>query len=73
MAELKLCPFCGGKAVFGSRECRYGYIAWIECETCENQTKAVTSRMHCNEDGFEDTVCAKRIAMKWNRRAHEAD
>lgn len=33
-AELKPCPFCGGKAIFGGMDFEEGDVERIECSDC---------------------------------------
>ena len=68
---LKACPFCGGEAWFWTKESRFGYFAWVECETCGCRTKAVSTRIQADDDGFKDSTAAKVLGASWNRRKEE--
>lgn len=73
IGELKPCPFCGGEALFWTKKCRYGYIAWIQCETCGNQTNAVSAKNQADEDDFYRSAAAKKLEAKWNRRIEKTE
>ena len=73
MAELKNCPFCNGKAWFWTKGTRYGFIAWVECETCGCKTKAVSTKLQVDDEGFEETTPATVIAASWNRRVGDGN
>ncbi len=72
MDNLKHCPFCGGNAFFWTRGTRYGYIAWVECETCGGRSKAVSTKMQVDEDGFVESTSARVLKGAWNRREGDA-
>lgn len=63
MAELKPCPFCGGKAELKKRE--YGDntgFAYVLCKDCGNKTQEFDKSLD---------LCAVDEAIKsWNRRAN---
>ena len=57
MTELKLCPFCGGKA-----KRRYAQpFSWVQCTECK-ATSAYFGDTFAQCDGKEDAIAA------WNRR-----
>lgn len=63
MAELKPCPFCGGKAIFG---CEYGLTRMHYHKRCTN----------CGAKGPsfpEDEGGQSRAEAAWNERAHGVD
>ena len=62
MAELKPCPFCGGKArLFVNGGVR------VICSKCYAGTKILTDNM-----GYESNA-VETVVEAWNRRAGEED
>lgn len=63
MAELKLCPFCGGEALLEPYRARKGYEASIQCNQCLCSMSTITYDEE--ETAIEDVVKA------WNRRVND--
>lgn len=61
MAELKPCPFCGGKAMVESFAVRKGFEANIVCTDCLVNMPTITY------DTEEEAIAA--VEKAWNRRA----
>ena len=59
MAELKPCPFCGGKARWVYRK-PFGVVACKEC--------GARPYLHCDE--YEEMDSKNRAIEAWNRRAN---
>ena len=64
MAEMKKCPFCGGKAELVDVNMGHGaYGAAVQCEECGCRTHAFCARLDW---------CANEKAIEaWNRRAED--
>ena len=79
MAELKPCPFCGGKAFYHtvsifSGHNDVGYYFSIKCEACgiEYPTRgAISISMYRGEITYTKDD-RKELAAKWNTRQEEA-
>jgi Lar family restriction alleviation protein len=64
MAELKPCPFCGGKAVMHDQQVAEDCVeTWVECDDCGVRTDPV-------EGAYSERPAA---AYSWNRRAPLGD
>lgn len=61
IANLKLCPFCGGTAMLShGLTCSY-----VKCEICDAESKRVEASL---------SYCADIEAVKaWNKRAYETN
>lgn len=60
MAELKPCPFCGGKGVLVHAGKGVATFSFIQCTSCFCRTKdCYISTNH---------ACDKEAAEEWNRR-----
>ena len=63
MAELKPCPFCGGKALLEEFVVRKGFEACIVCSDCMVNMPTITY------DTQEEATEA--VTKDWNRRAED--
>lgn len=66
---LKMCPFCGNKAVFEIRESRYVKCVNVVCDTCGCQTKLFSDS---DDPELENPSgkAFKKAAKSWNRRRY---
>ena len=80
MAELKHCPFCGGKAVFLTKNNRstssdVGFDFVIRCEKCRATTPASSDSVvfQLSDKGEIVTIDDGRgkAIEAWNRRAED--
>lgn len=39
--ELKMCPFCGGRAVMKAANKKYGFTIWCQCRKCGAKTRGI--------------------------------
>lgn len=67
--NLKLCPFCGGKATLKATNNR-GFIIWCACN-CGARTMGYYPDMN-KEDNILNNIeeCKERAIKAWNRRAN---
>jgi hypothetical protein len=68
MAELKPCPFCGGKAGIYTQNGRFGTFTYIECETCSARSKTISTPYDYDDDRFWNSIYYNRVKEAWNRR-----
>lgn len=75
MAELKPCPFCGGREV--NYDYRYvgrnrfreeAYITFLKCDICGAQTKAMSFD---GNDRDDREATEAKVMEAWNRRAED--
>ena len=81
MAELKPCPFCGGKAIFKTTALHtsgdnIGYDFAISCFGCDATLRAArgTAYLKLQPDGSAIVTNGKALeiaAREWNRRAED--
>ena len=64
--KLRPCPFCGGEAALIARDTRHGVIGFVECQTCEAQSR-VFNVMDFDPSTFDD-VAFERAMHNWQRR-----
>ena len=65
---LDTCPCCGGSASFWTQGGRYGFWAYVQCDTCGLRTKGVKTDVPANEPDFFDMNAPRILASLWNRR-----
>lgn len=70
MAQLKSCPFCGGKgnlATSYSRKLEIHFV-WVQCDFCGSRGKTYASPKDPGEYDWKTDGCIKAIEA-WNKRA----
>lgn len=83
MAELKPCPFCGGKAIFKTTGLHtsgdnIGYDFTISCFGCDATLRAArgTAYLKLQHDGSATVTngkCLEIAEREWNRRAEDGN
>ena len=73
LPDLKPCPFCGGKADFWWRSGKYSPFIYVQCQSCEAQTRVCSAKGNPADEAFWDQDIVLLVAEKWNRRMTDAE
>lgn len=71
---MKKCPFCGGEPVLHHCYGKYGYFYYVQCSTCQAQSKTATQYYkgeYGDDDNWDEDLGANRVIYFWNMRAGE--
>jgi len=65
--KLKPCAHCGGEAQLVARRSRRGWIGFVQCGTCELQTRVFPLDGELDAETFDDDAFTRAVA-RWQQR-----